>query len=267
MLYYWMRKLYIIPLLLISLSGFFFAPAVSGTEKPANHDCISCHKITNEEAASLLREIVPDVKVNETRALPAKGLWELDVEAKGQKAIIYVDFSKKYLFSGSFVEIKTKENLTQNRLAELNKVDVSQIPLDDALIMGAKDAKHRIIVFTDPDCPYCEKLHHETKKVIEKRKDIAFYVKMYPLPFHKGADVKAKTIICEKSLALLEDAFAKKSLPAPNCDTKAVDENMKLAEKLGIRGTPAIILPNGLIIPGYRDAESLIEAIDKQSGK
>ena len=52
------------------------------------------------------------------------------------------------------------------------------------------------------------------KKVIEKRKDIAFFIKMYPLPMHKGAYEKSKTIVCEKSLALLEDAFAKKTLPA-----------------------------------------------------
>jgi thiol:disulfide interchange protein DsbC len=101
------------------------------------------------------------------------------------------------------------------------------------------------------------------KKVIEKRKDIAFFVKMYPLPMHKGAYEKSKTIVCEKSLALLEDAFAKKPLPAPKCETTALDENIKLAEKLGIRGTPAIVLPNGLVIPGYKDADSLISLIDK----
>jgi thiol:disulfide interchange protein DsbC len=101
------------------------------------------------------------------------------------------------------------------------------------------------------------------KKVIEKRKDIAFFIKMYPLPMHKGAYEKSKTIVCEKSLALLEDAFAKRPLPAPKCQTSALDENIKLAEKLGIRGTPAIVLPNGLVIPGYKDADSIIALIDK----
>jgi thiol:disulfide interchange protein DsbC len=103
------------------------------------------------------------------------------------------------------------------------------------------------------------------KKVIEKRKDIAFFIKMYPLPMHKGAYEKAKAIVCEKSLSLLEDAFAKKSLPAPKCETSAIDDNLKLVEKLGIRGTPAIILPNGNVIPGYKDADSLISLIDKPS--
>ena len=88
---------------------------------------------------------------------------------------------------------------------------------------------------------------------------------MFPLPFHKGADVKSKAIVCEKSIALLEAALEKKPVPAPKCETKAIEENIKLAEELGIRGTPAIILPNGTMIPGYKDADSIISLIDKPS--
>jgi thiol:disulfide interchange protein DsbC len=103
------------------------------------------------------------------------------------------------------------------------------------------------------------------KKVLGERKDIAFYIKLYPLPMHKDAYGKAKTVVCEKSLALLEDAFANKPLPPAKCETSVIDDNLKLAEKLGIRGTPAIIMPNGTIIPGYKDAPSLIADIDKAS--
>jgi thiol:disulfide interchange protein DsbC len=101
------------------------------------------------------------------------------------------------------------------------------------------------------------------KKVVEERKDIAFYIKMFPLPMHKEAYGKAKAIVCENSLALLEDAFAKKPLPPAKCETSVIDENIKLAEKLGISGTPALILPDGRVIPGYKDAKSLIELIGK----
>ncbi len=99
------------------------------------------------------------------------------------------------------------------------------------------------------------------KKVIEKRKDIAFYIKMFPLKIHPGAYEKAKAIVCEKSLTLLEDAFEKKSLPKPKCETSVIDENVKLADKLGIGGAPALIMPDGRLIPGYREADALIELI------
>jgi thiol:disulfide interchange protein DsbC len=96
------------------------------------------------------------------------------------------------------------------------------------------------------------------KKVIEKRKDIAFYIKMFPLQMHPGAYEKAKAIVCEKSLALLEDAFEKKEIPKPTCETQVIDENIKLAEKLGISGAPTLILPDGRVISGYREADALI---------
>lgn len=99
------------------------------------------------------------------------------------------------------------------------------------------------------------------KKITEERKDIAFYIKMYPLKSHPEAYKKAKAILCEKSLVLLEDAFDKKALPEPKCETTAVDENIKLAEKLGISSTPTLILPDGRVLPGYKDAKTLINLI------
>ena len=99
------------------------------------------------------------------------------------------------------------------------------------------------------------------KKITAERKDVVFFIKMFPLPMHKGAYDKAKAIVCEKSLALLEDAFAGKELPKPKCETAALDENLKLAEKLGISGTPAIIFPDGKLVPGYKDAKSILDMI------
>jgi thiol:disulfide interchange protein DsbC len=103
------------------------------------------------------------------------------------------------------------------------------------------------------------------KKVLEKRDDIAFLVMLYPLPMHKDAYKKSKTVICEKSLSLLDDAFDQKPLPEPSCETTAVDDIIALAKKLGITGTPAMILSNGNLVPGYKDADSLISLIDKAS--
>jgi thiol:disulfide interchange protein DsbC len=218
-----------------------------------------------DEAAVLLKDLAPDLKILEIRPSPVKELWEIAVQSGERKGLLYLDSSKKYFIQGAIIDLKTKANLTQERVSELTKVDTATIPLDDALVMGDKGAKYKVIIFTDPDCPYCEKLHQEIKKVVAKRQDIAFFIKMYPLPMHKGAYEKAKAIVCEKSMALLDDAFAKKTLPEAKCDSTAVDDNLKLAEKLGIRGTPAIIMPNGIIIPGFKDADSLIELIEKSA--
>lgn len=106
------------------------------------------------------------------------------------------------------------------------------------------------------------------KKVLEKRKDIAFYIKLYPLPMHKDAARKAKAIICEKSLekslALLDDAFARKPIPDPKCETDQVDKNIELAQKLGINGTPALIYPDGSLVSGALDADAIINQAVKK---
>jgi len=99
------------------------------------------------------------------------------------------------------------------------------------------------------------------KKTIDERKDIAFYIKMFPLQSHPEAYQKSKSILCEKSLSLLEDAFDKKPIPKPKCETAAVDESMKLAQKLGINSVPTLIFPDGKMIPGYKDAKTLIDLI------
>ena len=114
-------------------------------------DCSKCHTLSKDEAATLLKDIGQGVKVLEVLMSPIKGMWEVDIDAGGKKGLVYVDFSKKHLISGSIITIKERTNLTQDRFTELTKVDVSQIPLGDALVMGEKGAKYKVVVFDDPD--------------------------------------------------------------------------------------------------------------------
>ena len=227
-------------------------------------DCAKCHTLTKDEATAIVKSLNPMLSVIDIKPSVVRGLWEITIATGGQKGIGYIDFSKKYLISGEVIDLKDKKYLTRERIAEINKVDVSTIPLDDALVMGDKNAPYKVIVFDDPMCPYCAKLHGEIKKVLAKRKDIVFFIKMFPLPMHKGAYERAKAIVCEKSLALLEDSFESKDLPPAKCAAPAVDDNIKLGSKLGINGTPAIIFPDGRIQPGAMDADDLINAVVKK---
>lgn len=114
-------------------------------------DCSKCHTLSNEEATTLMGNLNPGIKVFEVRSGPVAGIWEVVIETGGRKMPVYVHFSKNHLISGEIFDIKEKKSLTRERMADINRVDVSQIPLADALVMGEKDAKHRVIVFDDPD--------------------------------------------------------------------------------------------------------------------
>jgi thiol:disulfide interchange protein DsbC len=100
------------------------------------------------------------------------------------------------------------------------------------------------------------------EKVLKEKKDIVFYILLYPLNFHKDAYWKSKSILCARSLKMLEEAFAKKEIPQPECDTKEVDSNIKLAEALGISGTPTLVLPDGRVHTGMMPARQLIDFIN-----
>lgn len=99
------------------------------------------------------------------------------------------------------------------------------------------------------------------EQVLKQRKDIAFYFILVPFNI-KDAYWKSKSIICNKSFAMLADSFAKKELPPPDCGTNQIDANFKLAEVLGITGTPALISPDGRIHMGTMPAKELIDFID-----
>lgn len=99
------------------------------------------------------------------------------------------------------------------------------------------------------------------KQIVEENKDFMFYIKLLPLKIHTAAYRKSKAIVCERSLRLLERAFDGKAVPEPTCETTEVDDTIELAERLGISGTPTLVLPDGGIVEGFRDAEKLMAEI------
>ena len=114
-------------------------------------DCSKCHTLSSDEAGDLLKGVIPDIRIINVKLSPSKGLWEVYLESGGRRGLIYVDFGKKHFFMGSLISIRERKNLTQERVAELNKIDVSQIPLDNALVLGDRNARIKITSFHDPD--------------------------------------------------------------------------------------------------------------------
>lgn len=224
--------------------------------------CASCHSLDQKEAGKILGGLVD--KVNRVEFAEIPGMWLVEVEKGPNKIPVYVDFSKKYVLSGSVIRLTDKGDVTQERFARMNKIDPKRIPLDDALLLGRKDAKIKVTVFTDPECPFCTKLHAELKEVVRRDPGIAFLIKLYPLKMHPNAYDKAKSIVCARSLELLEASLAGKPLPPAKCATKVVDQTLALAPELGIQSTPTLVLPNGLVMPGYKTADELIKRIREE---
>ncbi len=222
-------------------------------------ECRDCHSLSQKEAGDLLKAGVDKVLSVDFAEIP--GLWVVEAEKQGRRFPLYVDFSKSYVVAGNVIRISDGQNLTSMREAELNKVDVTRIPLQDALILGNSAAKIRVIVFTDPECPYCKRLHTELKEVVRQDPDIVFFIKLFPLKMHPNAYGISKSIVCAHSLEMLESSFAGQPVPPATCDTKAVDETLALGPQLGITSTPTLVLPDGLVLPGYKKADVLLKLL------
>jgi thiol:disulfide interchange protein DsbC len=240
------------------LALFLSLPAAAfRKEAGAPGDCMECHKLTKEEAGKILGGVVDSVVAVTPGPFP--GVWEVDVARNGKTYPLYLDYSRKYLLSGQFIRLADMANLTSLRYQDLNRVDVASIPVQDAIRIGSTTAKKTVIVLSDPTCPYCVKLHGEIKKAAAKDPDVAFLVMPYPRnPKDTATYRKCQAVVCSKSEKLLDDAYAGKTLPEPACKTDAVDETIRLAERLKIEGTPAMILPDGRVISGYMEAEALL---------
>jgi thiol:disulfide interchange protein DsbC len=257
-----MRGFLCVFLIAAALASASSALAYKGIEMGEVDRCIRCHSLEFDEATDLVKSVNPEVEVIEIKQGPLAGLWEIIVMARGKRGIAYIDFSKSHIITGSIIDVDTRQNLTNLRLYEISKVDVSEIPIEDALLLGNPEARFKAIVFDDPDCPYCKNLHREMRSIVEENGDIAFYIKLFPLKIHPAAYKKAKSILCRRSIALLERSFDGRSVPEPNCETSAVDETIELAERLGITTTPTVILPDGGVIVGFKDREILTDLVE-----
>jgi thiol:disulfide interchange protein DsbC len=233
--------------------------ALSARDKAMIHNCASCHSLSKEEASDILKGLG---EVTEVKMSPVKGLYEVVVRQGNRQAVAYLDFGKTLLVPGPVFDTVTKSSLTPPPVelpVILSKAQVDAIPLTDSIVMGNPSGKKRLIVFTDPDCSFCARLHAELKKLVVLEPDLAIYIKMFPLKMHPAAYDKARVILGSNSLELLDKAFEKGTLPkpGPKDPKEPVGETIKIGESLGIDGTPAIILPDGRLISGARDADEL----------
>ena len=113
-----------------------YAPSVHAFPKDAvpRKECGECHALTAGEAQKIFGETVDNVVA--VLPGPFQGIWEIDVEKAGKTYPVYLDYSRSYIFNGQIIRVRDKQNLTSQRYTDLNRIDVSTIPLADAIVLG-----------------------------------------------------------------------------------------------------------------------------------
>lgn len=178
---------------------------------------------------------------------PIPGLFEF---AQGAQ-IIYVTSDGKYALNGDLIDIGNDRNLSEQRRREARRQLIARVPDRDTVVFGGAGIRHTVSVFTDIDCGYCREMHSQ----IAKYNELGIRVRYLFYP-RSGPDTeswdKAVTVWCSKNRNdALTRAKRGEELKSVKCGSTPVARDYELGQQLGLRGTPAIVLPSGEILPGY----------------
>ena len=185
-------------------------------------------------------------------------------EAISNNEAVYLSKDKRYLFIGRVVDLQTKRDITLDRINSLRRFDFVSLNLANAIKMGS--GKTSIAVFSDLGCGYCKMLHAEMEKL---SKDITAYIFLYPLAVsNPNAKNLAASILCAKDrLSALNSVWSAKKQtalpgkPTPACQA-AIEENIRYGrDRGGVTLTPTIILEDGRVFMGYKNAAELAAII------
>lgn len=160
-----------------------------------------------------------------------------------------------------------------------NSVDyIKDIDLTNAIKLVYGNGKRVMIMFADPDCPYCQHFEHTMTENANKI-DVTVYVLPWALDIHKNAPEKVKFIWSQKdpsvawkswmTFAYLNPDLVKndtawqtwiektgrKMGEVSNAPTKIAED---FVEKYGLRYTPTVVYPNGAASEGDIDIDKLL---------
>ncbi len=162
------------------------------------------------------------------------------------------------------------------RFANIKLIDLKKIPKKHLFAYGNPTAKMTVYVVTDPQCPFCAKFDKEMRKVLKDRNDVKFEIFLFPLPRHSYSQKIVQRIVCEESIskkkeileksfeAITKNDFSSLKELGKSCEKgrNAIKEHRTFATEIGIRGTPAIIFPYGIMISGWMSADQINQVLD-----
>ncbi|RJG28006.1 DsbC family protein [Massilia cavernae] len=217
---------------------------------------VSCVGAQTPVEANIKKVIEPrlggGVKIDSVKATPYAGLYE--IRAGGD--IIYTDKKGEFLFIGHVYNAKTSQNLTKERIDEINKINFADLPFESALKMVKGNGKRTIAIFEDPNCGYCKRFRQTTLKELD---NVTVYTFMYNI-LSEDSIAKSKNIWCAADRNKAWDDWMVGGKVAPAAPAKCIDPHEKifaLGRKLRIEGTPAIFFTDGTRIPGAVDVKTL----------
>jgi thiol:disulfide interchange protein DsbC len=193
-----------------------------------------------------LARAFPELSKANIKASPSPGLYEVEMDAQ----IFYVTADGKYLMMGDMMDLSGHNNLTEARRASMRQHLFDEVGEQNMIVMGPKNPKRTITVFTDVDCPYCAKLHNDVAELVKNGVKVRYL--LFPRAGAGSPTYKRSVAVwcAEDRVKAIGIAKSGGKLDMKTCKNP-VDQHYTLGEKLRVDGTPTIFLDNGQKIGGY----------------
>lgn len=216
----------------------------------------ACAGAENPTEANIKKLIEPrlgtGVKVDSVKETPYAGLYEVRIGDE----IRYTDKTATYLMVGHIFNMKTSQDLTQERIDDINKIKFSDLPLELALKTVKGNGKRVIAVFEDPNCGYCKRFRQTTLKELD---NVTVYTFLYNI-LSEESSTKSRNVWCAADRNKAWDDLMLMNKPAPAAPAGCVAPNDKvlaLGQQIKVSGTPSIFFADGSRIAGAIDVKGL----------
>lgn len=219
------------------------------------------------DARDLIREQLhkadPRIPIKSIEAAPLSGMYEVLLES-GE--LLYAHEQGEYFLVGHLFRIDDQGlvNVTEQSQNQMRIDALSEVAAEHMITYPAKgETKTTLRIFTDVDCPYCRQLHDEVEALNEMGVEVSY------LAFPRGGPNTATyrtmvTIWCgetaEERNTLMDRVKAGSTIENKTCENPVVEQLM-LGQKLGVSGTPAMVMEDGTLIPGYMPAGRIAQML------
>jgi thiol:disulfide interchange protein DsbC len=213
-----------------------------------------------KKLAARLQALRPGIPIEKVSATPVPGIYALDI---GGGTVFYGTEDGRYLFAGDMYELGESElvNLAEAGRVTRRQALMAEVAVDDMIVFSAKGKRKAVIsVFTDVDCGYCQKLHLEVPELNAMGIEVRYLA--YPRAgINSQSYQKIVSAWCsDDPNGAITRLKARQTSPNSSCDNP-VAAQFDLGRELGVTGTPAIVLEDGRLLPGYMPAAKLAETV------
>jgi thiol:disulfide interchange protein DsbC len=260
----------------VGVAGYVYAvegPNVTGNSSVTNptsivstNSAITKKMPENFDAAELKNKLsaMLGLEINKVNPSAMPGLVELITN----QGLFYASADGKFFIQGKLYGLgRTVTNYSEESLAQV-RVEGMDTFSDAMIVYPAKNEKHVVTVFTDITCGYCRKMHEQMSDYNDKGITIRYLA--YPRSGVKDRSGQysegfkdLRSIWChENPEEALTKAKMGSSVAQRICD-KPIEDEFNFGRQVGVNGTPAIILEGGMMLPGYKEPEALLNIIEQ----